>query len=564
MNYKGNVLIIGCLLIVVFADAQLMVPKFSFTYADTLRGSITPYRQGWDVIKYELEVEPDLAKSNIEGKNTITFLATSPLQTIQIDLQQPLIVDSITGPAFNKYSFVHTGNVCLVDVKLPAPSTSGGCQNQLTVYYHGKPKKAINPPWDGGLIWRKDANGNPFIATACQGLGASVWWPCKDHQSDEPDSGMVIKIIAPDGLSAISNGRLMGISILENKKKLWTWQVKDPINSYGVTMNIGRYRNFSDTLLGEAGKLDLNYWVLEYNLDKATSHFKQAKNMLRSFEYWFGPYPFYADGYKLVETPFLGMEHQSAIAYGNNYQNGYSGKDLSFTGWGLKWDFMIVHESGHEWFGNNITTKDIADMWVHEGFTNYSETLFTESEYGVKAANQYNVGTRKNIENNIPIIGPYGVNKEGSGDMYYKGGNMLQLIRHSINNDVLFRKILRGLNMTFYHQTVTSKQVEEYISTESKIDFSTVFSQYLRTIEIPVLEYYLLKNKTLYYRWNNCVEGFNLQLPLQNDGTATTLLPLTRWQKINFTPTLKKIWSVTDIQKNFYIQIKKVAALPTL
>ena len=525
--------------------AQLTSQKSKYTYEDTLRGSITIYRQGWHVLRYDLQVAVDIDNKAITGNNKITYFESLPVREMQIDLQQPLMIDSIVSENGTRLTYKQLGNAWLVRLKpdgamikfLPG-------KRWLQVYYHGVPKVASRPPWDGGLIWRKDSLNNPLVATACQGLGASVWWPCKDHQSDEPDSGMTIKIIAPDTLSAISNGRLVNVSPSAKGTKTWTWLVTNPINNYDVTMNIGKYTHWSDTLQGVAGILDMDFWVLNYNLEKAKRQFEQAKLMLRSFEYWFGKYPFYQDSYKLIETPFLGMEHQSGIAYGNKYSNGYLGTDLSATGWGLKWDFIIVHESGHEWFGNNITSKDLGDMWLHEGFTNYSETLFTETYFGKEAANEYNYGTRKKIKNEGKIIGPYGVNEEGSGDMYYKGGNLLQLIRHSIDNDELFRKILVGLNTTFYHATVTTKQVEDYISTLSNMDFSKVFDQYLRTIQIPLVEFYTTgKGRTINYRWNNCIDGFDLSLVLRNGSQSLRIKPTTEWKKLSLNASQKGLWS---------------------
>jgi aminopeptidase N len=389
-------------------------------------------------------------------------------------------------------------------------------------------------------------------------LGASIWWPCKDHQSDEPEEGMTISITAPDSLSAISNGRLKNISVPLNGYKTWLWEVKNPINNYSVTMNVGKYTNWNDTMSGEKGKLDLEYWVLDYNLDKAKKQFEQVKPMLRAFEHWFGPYPFYDDSYKLVETPFLGMEHQSAIAYGNGYKNGYRGTDLSGSGWGMKWDFIVVHESGHEWFGNNITAKDIADMWIHESFTNYSETLFTDYYYGKTAGEDYCYGIRKNIKNDIPIIGKYNVNEEGSGDMYYKGGNMINIIRNTINDDRKFREILRGLNSTFYHQTVTTQEVENYISNESNFNFRPVFDQYLRTTRIPILEYSIAKNKKkISFRWTNCVDGFNLPLVLRNGNRAFLLKPTKVW-RTNSSAKIVSIFNPSAVENNYYLHVKKI------
>jgi aminopeptidase N len=370
---------------------------------------------------------------------------------------------------------------------------------------------------------------------------------------------MTIKLVVPDGLAAISNGRLLHKKDTLNNYTAWTWEVKNPINNYGVTMNIGRYVNWTDTLMGEQGKLDLSYWVLDYNIDAAKKHFAQVKPMLRSFEHWFGQYPFYEDGYKLIETPFLGMEHQSAVAYGNKFTNGYLGRDLSGTGWGLKWDFIIIHESGHEWFGNNITTNDIADMWVHEGFTNYSETLYIESQFGKAAAYEYVFGIRKNIRNDKPIIGDYGVNSEGSGDMYYKAANLIHNIRNAMNDDVQFRKMTRGLNATYFHKTVDGSMVEAFISKESGMDLSKVFDQYLRTILIPVLEFYLDKNnKNVQYRYTNCVKGFNLPLVLKSGANSIKVCPTDKWQKTKLTVDQQDLWQADLVEKNFYINVKKV------
>jgi len=540
-----------------YCTAQLSDQKKYFTHADTLRGSITPERDWWDVIQYDLHITPNIQQHTITGFNTITFLVTAPGQTMQIDLQQPLIVDSVVG-IHKKYKYKQAGNVCWVYTN--GWSVRAASIQQITIYYHGKPQEAIRPPWDGGMIWRKDTNGNPWVGVACQGLGASVWWPCKDHQSDEPDS-MAIHVTIPNNLVDVSNGRLRSVQDNHNGTKTWNWFVNNPINNYDATINIGKYVHWHDIYNGEKGPLDLDFWVLDYNIDKAKKQFTQVKPMLKCFEYWFGAYPFYEDGYKLVEASYLGMEHQGAIAYGNKFMNGYLGNDLSNTGWGLLWDFIIIHESGHEWFGNNITTKDIADMWVHEGFTQYSEVLFTEYLSGRKAADAYVQGLRANINNDKPIIAHYGVNEEGSGDMYSKGANLVHMIRTIINNDTLFRSILRGLNKTFYHQTVTTQQIEEYINQQSHYNFTPLFNQYLRTTQIPTLEYSILKKTTdnyIRYRWTNCVKNFNLQLGGKWDGTHYTLLSATtQWQEMNVGKLTIDMAAVYD--KNFYIQCRQVS-----
>src|SRR5690606_34329520 len=341
---------------------------------------------------------------------------------------------------------------------------NAGAKDSICIQYSGKPQQAKRAPWDGGLVWSKDKNGNEFIATACQGIGASIWWPCKDHMYDEPDFGMRIQITVPAHLTAVSNGRLIETRKEKGKRKTFVWKVVNPINNYGVNVNIGDYVNFFETYAGEKGNLDMSYWVLAENLEKAKEHFKQAPMMMQAFEHWFGPYPFYEDSYKIVEVPYLGMEHQSSVTYGNHYKNGYLGADFSGTGWGLKFDYLIVHESGHEWFANNITYKDIADMWIHESFTTYSESLFLEYHYGKEAAAKYIIGTRSSIGNKSPIIGIYDVNHEGDGDMYTKGANIIHTLRQFVPEDEKWRGILRGMNSEFYHKTVTTEEIEAYLS----------------------------------------------------------------------------------------------------
>ena len=546
-------LIIHCSLSIIHSNAQSGRQPRPLTQADTLRGTYGPGRDWWDALKYDLHVAFSIGDSTISGYNAIQLKVLKTPDFIQIDLQDPMLLDSIimlsagkrTSLAAAKY-----GNAYKIDIgnlTLPVKSI-----NTLLVYYHGKPRIARRPPWDGGLIWKKDKNKNPWVSIACQGLGASVWYPCKDHQADEPDSAEM-HITIPDSLYCVGNGRFRGKINNGNGTATFDWAVVNPINSYCIIPYIGKYVHFGETFKGEKGDLTMDYWVLDYNLDKAKEQFKDAPRMMKAFEHWFGPYPFYEDGYKLVEGPHLGMEHQSATAYGNGYRNGYMGRDLSNSGWGLKWDFIIIHESGHEWFANNITTRDIADMWVHEGFTNYSETLFTDYWFGKEAGNAYVQGTRANISNDIPIIGIYNVNKVGSGDMYYKGGNMLHAIRQLIDNDEKFREILRGLNKIFYHQTVTTKQVEDYISKQSKLDLSKIFDQYLRTTQVPILEYKLDGYK-LTYRYDSCVKGFNMPLKIKFK-TEQWIKPTEQWQTLNLYPEGDNTFSVDP---NFYIKTKKV------
>ncbi len=516
-----------------------------FTEQDTLRGSITPEREWWDLNYYHLDVAVDPDKKFISGSNTIRYKVLKKNQVLQVDLQPPLTIEKVTQDG-KKLEVVSNGNAHFVQLK---KKQKKGDFNQIKVYYSGHPKEAVNAPWDGGFSWRKDSNGKEFVATSNQGLGASVWWPNKDHMYDEVDS-MLISVKAPKGLMDVSNGRLRKV---DKDTNTYHWFVSNPINNYGVNINIGDYVHFGEKYDGEKGMLDMDYYVLRDNLEKAKKHFKDAPKMMKAFEHWFGPYPFYEDSFKLVEVPYLGMEHQSSVTYGNQYKKGYLGRDLSGTGLGLKFDFIIIHEAGHEWFANNITYKDIADMWIHESFTAYSENLFLDFYLGKEASSDYVVGTRALIKNDKPIIGPYDVNTEGSGDMYYKGANMLHTIRQLIGDDEKWRQILRGLNSEFYHQTVTTKQIEDYVSKKSGIDLSKVFDQYLRTTMIPVFEY-KIKGNQLEYRYTNTVDGFHMPLNVLINGKATTLKPTNEWQ----TQQLGGKLSTLTVDRNYYLDHKEV------
>ena len=513
-------------LTVLIAGFDSLYAQDSFTRQDTLRGSISEERAWWDLTYYHLDVAVHIKDSLISGSNLVQYKVLEPQQVMQIDLQYPLEISRITQNG-QELNFKRQGSAFFVDLE---EAQKPGDINEIQIWYAGKPVVAANPPWDGGFTWTSDSNGKPFVATSNQGIGASIWWPNKDHPYDEPDS-MLISVTAPDTLMDVSNGRLRGVDENNNGSKTWHWFVSNPINNYGVNINIGDYVHFGEIYDGEKGKLTLDYYVLRENEEKAREQFKQVKPMMDAFEYWFGPYPFYEDGYKLVEVPYLGMEHQSSVTYGNGYQNGYLGRDMSGSGWGLKFDFIIIHETGHEWFANNITYSDVADMWVHEGFTNYSESLYLDYHYGEQAANEYVQGIRLGIQNNTPLIGEYGVNQRGSGDMYNKGGNLLHTLRQVANSDSLWRETLRGLNQEFYHQTVTSEQVENYISQKLGRDLSAVFDQYLRDIRIPVFEY-AYRNGSLNYRWSNTVNGFDLPVEVDINDKQYRLAPKTEWQQL--------------------------------
>ncbi len=516
-----------------------------FTHQDTLRGSITQQRAWWDLTYYDLAIDVDIPNKHIKGTNAIYFNVIIPQEVMQIDLQEPL---RVTHVEYKGQSLTFTREGSVYWVRFPHPLVSGD-REKITIQYEGVPVEAVRPPWDGGFTWSKDKNGNPFVATSCQGLGASVWWPCKDHMYDEPDS-MLISITVPAPLADVSNGRLRHIDSLADGRKTYQWFVSNPINNYGVNVNIGKYVHWADTLHGEKGILDLNFYVLEDNYEKARAHFQDAYRTIRAFEYWFGPYPFYEDGYKLVEVPYLGMEHQSSVTYGNKFRMGYLGRDLSSTGWGLKWDYIIIHESAHEWWANNVTYTDIADMWIHEAFASYAEGLFVDYYYGKQAASEYVIGTRSDIGNAKPIIGYYNVNKEGSPDMYSKGANMLHSLRTWLDDDVRWREMLRGIQRDFYHQTVNTSQIETYMAQATGLDLKAFFNQYLRDTRIPVLEY-SIKGKTFNFRYTNIVEGFNMPVGITIDnGQKILISPTGDWQKLKQPTTIKTI----SVDQNLYIQ----------
>lgn len=524
-------------------NAQLLQEKVGFTEQDTLRGSITPERAWWDLNYYHLDIEVKPDEKYIAGKNTIRYMVLTEKQVLQVDLQPPLIIEKVTQDG--KILTVNSkGNAHFVTLK---KKQKKGDFNEIIVHYSGHPKEAVRAPWDGGFSWKRDENGKHFVATSCQGLGASVWWPNKDHMYDEVDS-MLISVKVPKGLTNVANGRLRK---LDKETNTSHWFVSNPINNYGVNVNIADYVHFGETFDGEKGPLDMDYWVLRDDLEKAKEHFKDAPKMMAAFEHWFGPYPFYEDSFKLVQVPYLGMEHQSSVTYGNQWKKGYLGKDLSGTGWGLKFDFLLIHESGHEWFANNITYKDIADMWVHEGFTSYSENLFLDYHFGTEAAEAYVQGLRQNIKNDRPVIGTYNVNSEGSGDMYYKGSNLLHTVRQLVNDDEKWRQVLRGLNKDFYHQTVTTEQIENYIAEKTGLELQTIFDQYLRTTMIPSFEY-KTENDVLSYRYTNVVAGFSMPLRVFVDAKPVWLAPTTDWK------TLAQFKANTslEVDANFYVNTK--------
>ena len=538
--FKTLNLLLAVMLIAGSARAQ-------FTRQDTLRGSITPERAWWDVTFYALDVEVDEENRFIQGSNTVRYRVLNTHDTMQLELQEPLEITKITQNGteleFRKDGYSHF--VGLKEKQVP------GREMEVVAHYSGHPRESENPPWSGGFTWTENSEGEPWVVTTCQGVGASLWWPNKDHPYDEPDSMHISVTPRFDGI-AVSNGRLAGTETNPDGTTTYVWAVVNPINNYGVNANIGDYAHFSDVYEGVEGKLDLDYYVMPYNLEKARKHFDEVPRVLEAFEYWFGPYPFREDGFKLVEVPYAGMEHQSSVTYGNGYENGYLGRDVSGSGWGMKFDFIIVHETAHEWFGNSITHRDVADMWIHESFASYAENLFVDYHFGTQAANEYVQGVRKNIVNNRPIIGTYGVHKEGSPDMYYKGANVLHTLRQLVENDSLWREVLRGLNREFYHSVVEGEDVENYISRMTGKDLSAFFNQYLRTAKVPVWEY-RIEGDSLKFRYADVVENFDMPLRLKGE-KETWIFPSAEWTAMPWNSREGK----PTVDPNFYVLTREL------
>ena len=528
-----------------------------FTYSDSLRGNLSEFRSCYDVYYYDLDVTVDDQQQKIiNSYNNIHIKALSNFQTIQIDLFENLKIHSIQFE-HKKLEFQRIHNAVFINFPRIINENE---KISFKVLYSGKPRVAVNPPWDGGFSWEKDNNGNPWVGVSCQGLGASSWWPCKDHQSDEPDS-MKITSTVRYPLQLISNGKKKSDKTffseeLQSKANKSSWYVSYPINNYNVTLCIGDYKYFNDIHINNFDTLELDYYVLKYNYNKARDHFQQVNPMLECFEKYFGPYPFYKDGYTLIETPYLGMEHQSAIAYGNNYLPGYNGNKQFIAG--LDFDYIIVHETGHEWWGNSITTNDIADMWIHEGFCTYSEVLYVECIYGYDIMLKYVNNQKRSVRNDKPIIGPYNVNKKGSNDMYQKGSLMLHTLRNLIDNDSLWFSIIKGISEEFKYKIVDGIEIINYINEKVDLDLYYFFKQYLNNADIPIFEYKIQKNgrgSTLLYRWN-AINDFNMNIKVNIGQKDLWLSPDSEWKEYGLGNTDIKSFNVRD--DLFYVNVKKI------
>ncbi|PJB13375.1 MAG: peptidase M1 [Flavobacteriales bacterium CG_4_9_14_3_um_filter_40_17] len=515
-----------------FISVSVVLNAQNFSRKDSLQGSLRPERTSFNVLRYDLNIKINTDKKIISGYNDIFFEVMENTHRIQLDLFTDMQVDSIVFQR-KKLTYTREFNAVFIDFE---GSLTKGKQDTLRFYYSGKPLTAKNAPWDGGFVWRKDKAGKPWIGVAVQGTGASLWYPVKDHQSDEPDLGATIKVAVPDGLMNVSNGRLLGSEKLLDGYTRWDWEVKNPINSYNITINVGDYVHFGENYNG----LDLDYYVLRENLPAAKVQFEEVKPMMDCFQEKFGIYPFTGDSYKLVDTPYLGMEHQSAVAYGNQYRKGYLGNDLSGTGIGLKFDFIIIHESAHEWFGNSITSSDIADMWIHEGFTTYAESVFVECEWGYDKAMQYINGQSNLVRNDAPVIGEYGVNKKGSGDMYPKGALMINTLRHIVNNDAKWWRILRKYVEIFRHQIINTQTVIDFFNKETGLNLSPVFRQYLYYKNIPILEVEPVEN-SFRFRWKTDVENFEMTFEFIYNGKKYRQTATNNWQQFSGKVDLVKI-----------------------
>ena len=542
------------LALIVISFARLFgQPLQTFTRADTLRGTLSPLRTCYDVLFYHLDVKIDTAKGPIVGSNSMIIRVVSDFDQMQIDLFENMNVDSIVLDGITRVQFSREFNA--VFVRLPQTLAKGSV-HMLRVFYSGTPQEALNPPWQGGFTWTRDKQGNPWIVVSCQSLGASVWWPNKDHQSDEPDS-MLISITVPTNLDEVSNGRLRAKTNLGNGWTRYDWFVSYPINNYNVTFAIGRYVHFHDVYRNPDGDtLSLDYFVMPYNLDKARKQFEQVKPMMQCYEKLFGKYPFLRDGYKLIETPHLGMEHQSAVAYGNAYIQGYRGTASSSVG--VKFDFIIIHESAHEWWGNAVTSNDLADMWIHESFGAYAEAVYVECQYGYDEAMKYVNGKKTAILNDRPIIGPRGVNKSGSGDMYNKGQLVLNTLRHAIGNDRLWWDILKSIQEEFRYKSIDAEDIFKLVNRKTGKDWTPFFDQYLKKTSLPKLDVNILKKAdsvTVRYRWRTEVKGFNMPVKITDErGKWITVEPDENWK------TLKMIYLEPDqfrvAEDQFYIETR--------
>lgn len=520
----------------------LIVTLIPFAQSQTRDCVNTKARQNFNVLHYDLAINFDTLKSTLDGIVKIKAeVLKEPETEFQIDLQEPLQISKVL---YGKVELELRKEKDKYFVRVP--ELVEGETFVLEVHYSGQPKTAVKAPWDGGMVRTKDKRGKIWWAVACQGAGASIWFPCKDINADEPEMGVDLHYTVPSGLTAVGNGRFFSVSNAPNNQNTWHWRVISPINIYNITFYIGDYLRIQETYNGINGEMNLDYFVLNENFQIAKEHLKSVPPMLKAFEDWMGAYPFHTDGFKIVEAPYLGMEHQSAIAYGNNYQMGYLGTDRSKTGIGLLFDFILVHETGHEWFGNSISTADPAYFWINEGFTSYTEVMYIESLFGKEKAIDYLIGTRSIIKNKAPMQGALGQCQNSNTDCYPKGANLVHMIRKLMKDDMAFKVMIRKMNNEFYRKVITGPDMEAFIAKESGLGLDKVFEQYLRHKELPALKIKRSK-KGFSYKWEKCIAGFNMPVLVLINGEEKWLYPTTKEQSHQQADVAS-----VSLQKEFY------------
>ena len=539
-SLRTGVAAVSLLFPAVYAVAQ-PASSSTPTHADLLRGNYGELRANNDLLSYDLDVRVDPAKKFISGKNTIKFRMLRDGARIQLDLSETLKVEKIL---LGKTELKYERDSGAVFIDFPKPLKTGKTYS-VAFLYSGYPKEIGR---FGGLTFKKDPAGRDWITTSCEDDGASIWWPNKDQWRDEVES-MRLHVAVPNGLMDVSNGKFAGKKDLGDGYTQWNWDVHYPINNYDVALNIGDYTHFSDKF----GKLSLDYYVLPENLEKAKTQFTQVKPMMAAYNHYFGEYPFIKDGYKLVEVPYLGMEHQSAVAYGNKYENGYLGRDWAGVGISKKFDFIIIHESGHEWFGNAVTAADMSDMWIHEGWTTYMEGLYVEYLYGKPDAIKYLNGLKSHLKGDRAIVVSdaegktiHGTNQQPTADQYFKGALMLNTLRSVINDDAKWFELIRGFYQEYKYKNILTEDVVSYFNQHSGMDLTPIFNQYLRHVAIPTLEL-KFEPGSVNYRWKADVKGFSMPVKVGAPTSWETIKPTEGWQTMKTSLTKEDFKVATDL-----------------
>ncbi len=511
--------------------------------ADILRGEYGPWRANNDLLSYDLDVRVDPERKFISGKNKIRFRMLKDDTRIQLDLFANLKVDKIL---LGSTELHYTRELGTVFVDFPVTLKKNSVQS-IEFHYSGSPQETGR---FGGLSFRTDPAGRHWITTACEGIGASIWWPNKDQQRDEVES-MKLRVSVPNMLSDVSNGRFLGKTDLGDGYTRYDWSISYPINNYCVSLNIGAYEHFSDKL----GDLTLDYYCLPENLEKAKRQFSQAKPMLEAFQEYFGEYPFRRDGYKLIEVPYSGMEHQSAVTYGNHFANGYLERDWTGVGVSLKFDFIIVHESAHEWFGNSITASDVSDQWIHEGWATYAECVYVEAMFGRADALKYINGYKWKVRNRQPIVTARGVNQTPSQDQYFKGALFLNTLRSVIGNDARWWNLLRGYCSRFKHRNIMTEDLVQFFNQKSGLNLTPIFDQYLRNVALPILELRFQKSEgTVSYRWKADVNEFAMPVKVGRNTNWQVIQPTTEWRTMKTHLKKEDFEVATDL---YYVDVIK-------